>query len=157
MYLYQVAQGTLAATFGLLLLTPAFSQEVAKVTWTLDDDHRHAVVTFQTVPPTSLKMDIGEIEGLIVGLGALRADMWPRVPEAYTLGQGIVDDPVVDPNWATEPAVINRGFHTILHIRDPRFGWLHFALPRDDARNLAGLIQHQLDLPRRPETDNNPK
>jgi hypothetical protein len=64
---------------------------------------------------------------------------------------------VIDPNWATEPAVINQGFHTILHIRDPRFGWLHYALPRDEARNLAALIQHQLDLPRPPATDNTPK
>jgi hypothetical protein len=157
MFLHQVTRGMLAAILGLLCLTPAFSQEVPRVNWNLDDDHRHVVVTFQTTPPTSLKMDIGEVEGVIAGLGALRADMWPQVSKAYKLGQGIIDDPVVDPNWATEPAMINRGFHTILHIRDTRFGWLHYALPRDEARNLATLIQHQLDLPRPPATDTTPK
>jgi hypothetical protein len=157
MNLHRVRRGTLAAVLGLLFLTPVLSEEISKVNWNLDDDHRHVVVTFQTTPPTSLKMDIGEVEGVIAGLGGLRADMWPQVSKAYRLGQGIIDDPVVDPNWGTEPAEINQGFHTILHIRDPRFGWLHYALPRDEARNLAALIQHQLDLPRPPATDNNPK
>lgn len=157
MNLHQVRRATLAAVLGLLCLTPVFSEEVSKVNWNLDDDHRHVVVTFQTTPPTSLNMDIGEVEGVIAGLGLLRADMWPQVSKVYKLGQGIIDDPVIDPSWGTEPAVINQGFHTILHIRDPRFGWLHYALPRDEARNLAALIQHQLDLPRSPETDKNSK
>ena len=157
MNLHRVSRDALTAVLALFCLMPAFSQEVAQVTWRLEDDHRHVVVTFQTTPPTSLKMDIDEVERVIADLGGLRAEMWPQVSKTYKLGQGIMDDPVIDPSWATEPAVINRNFHAILHIRDPRFGWLHYALPRDEARNLSSLIQHQLDLPRPSETDNNPK
>jgi hypothetical protein len=122
MNLHRVSRDALTAVLTLFCLMPAFSQEVAQVTWRLEDDHRHVVVTFQTTPPTSLKMDIDEVERVIAGLGGLRAEMWPQVSKTYKLGQGIMDDPVIDPSWATEPAVINRYFHAILHIRDPRFG-----------------------------------
>ena len=94
MNLHRAGRGTLAVVLGLFCLMPAFSQEVPKVNWNLDDDHRHVVVTFQTTPSTSLKMNIGEVEGVIAGLGGLRAEMWPQVSKVYTSGQGIIDDPV---------------------------------------------------------------
>jgi hypothetical protein len=79
MNLHHIGRGTMAAVLGLFCLMPAFSQEVPKVIWSLDDDHRHIVATFQTTPPTSLKMDIDEVEGVIAGLGGLRAEMWPII------------------------------------------------------------------------------
>ena len=58
MNLHRVSRDALTAVLALFCLMPAFSQEVAQVTWRLEDDHPHVVVTFQTTPPTSLKMDI---------------------------------------------------------------------------------------------------
>jgi len=85
MFLHRIGRGSLVAVLGLLCFTPAFSQEAPKANWSLDDDHRHVAVTFQTTPPTSLKMDVTEVDGVIASLGALRADMWPPVSKAYKL------------------------------------------------------------------------
>ena len=37
--------------------------------------------------------------------------------------------------------------NSVLHIRDPRYGWLHYVLSRKSARKLAGLLAAQADAP----------
>jgi hypothetical protein len=50
---------------------------------------------------------------------------------------------VLDPRWYSEPDALLG--ESLLHIRDPRFGWLHYALPRESARALGILLVHQAD------------
>jgi len=37
--------------------------------------------------------------------------------------------------------------NTLLHLRDPRFGWLHYMVPREEARKLARVLQAHVDTP----------
>src|SRR5260370_37552977 len=79
--------------------------------------------------------------------------MWPEVKKIYRSGQAVKAIP--DPLWMTEPDA-NEG-NTLLHIRDPRYGWLHYMIPREDARKLAAYIQNQVDPPRPRTIPDNPK
>ena len=77
-------------------------------------------------------------------LGELRTKMKPPHPRNFALGQvvrGIANAP-----WATETDTMLG--NSILHIRDPRYGWLHFLFSKEDARKLATLLQKQVDSPR---------
>ena len=70
-------------------------------------------------------------------LGELRWDMDPEVPDSYELAKD--EEPVADPVWETAPDASNE--NALLHICDPRFGWLHYALPKEEAQKLAGFLK----------------
>jgi hypothetical protein len=42
--------------------------------------------------------------------------------------------------------------NSLLHIRDARFGWLHYAIPRAEARKLAEFPHKPVNAPS-PDTD----
>ena len=84
-----------------------------------------------------------EIDELIHGLGNLRGYMEPDHPATYALGQRVTAVP--DPAWATEPDLMQG--RSLLRLRDPRFGWLHFLFPQHEARNLGRMLQLQADQP----------
>jgi hypothetical protein len=139
----------------LLCLSPVLSKEIAAVTWNLEENHRQVTVKFSTTPPASMKMDAGEVEDVLLGLGTLRGEMWPEVPKIYKLGQKQIEA-VDDPIWSTEPeATLGHG-DTILHIRDPRYGWLHYLVPREEAAKLAALLLRQATAPLASPRPDNP-
>jgi hypothetical protein len=37
--------------------------------------------------------------------------------------------------------------NSLLHIRDPRYGWLHYWIPKGEAAKLAKALQAQVDAP----------
>ena len=104
--------------------------------WILEDDNRTVSATFPTNPPVTLKLSTADIEQMLKDLGALRWEMQPEVPEIITSDKE--EEPVADPAWETAPDESME--NALLHIRDPRFGWLHYAIPRDEARKLAGFL-----------------
>lgn len=111
--------------------------------WNLDGDLKTVTVTFPTDPPVALKLDARRLGELLQNLGEFRAHMKPEVPRDYALGQKVAV--IQDPRWETEPdALIG---NSLLHIRDPRFGWLHYMIPREQARKLVGILQAQVDAP----------
>ena len=111
--------------------------------WKLDDDLQTVTVTFPTDPPVALKLDAQHVEEILKNLGEFRAHMKPEIPHDHAMGRKI--EAVPDPKWVTEPdAMIG---NSLLHIRDPRFGWLHYLIPRDEARKLGGVLQTQADAP----------
>lgn len=111
--------------------------------WKLDDDLRTVTVTFPTDPPVALKLDAQHVEEILENLGELRANMKPEIP--HDLAGRRKFKAIPDPRWVTKPdAMIG---NSLLHIRDPRFGWLHYLIPRDEARKLAGFLQTQADAP----------
>jgi hypothetical protein len=126
-----------------MLSFAALSQSVGP-NWKLEDNQRHVTVTFPTTPPVALQLDVGGIEDILTHLGDFRSVMWPEVTKIYRSGQPVKAIP--DPLWMTEPDA-NEG-NTLLHIRDPRYGWLHYMIPREEARKLAAYIQNQVDSPR---------
>jgi len=52
---------------------------------------------------------------------------------------------VTNPAWVVEPDAMMG--NALLHVRDPRYGWLHFLIPKDEARKLAGALLAQADAP----------
>ena len=110
--------------------------------WKIDDDLKTVTVTFPTSPAVQIRLDVTAVEEVLKNLGDFRNVMHPEVPHQHAPGQGV--QALVDPAWLTEPDIM-RG-DSILHIRDPRFGWLHYLLPRAQSRKLAALLQAQVDI-----------
>jgi hypothetical protein len=69
-----------------------------------------------------MKMDVRGIEEFLKNLGELRYAMKPEIPKTFPRGQQV--SAVPDPAWVSEPDVMQG--NSILHIRDPRYGWLHY-------------------------------
>ena len=88
-----------------------------------------------------LRLDAAAVENLLKHLGEYRAMMQPEVQPRFGLGQSVI----FDPRWATEPELMLG--NSVLHLRDPRYGWVHYAIPRDEARRLGALLQGQSDNP----------
>lgn len=111
--------------------------------WNLENDRKTVTVTFPTVPPIQLRLDVNEIENMLSHLGEFRALMNPPFPADFAMGQKVGAIP--NPAWVTEPELMNGD--SLIHIRDPRYGWLHYMIPREQSKKLAGLLQTQADIP----------
>jgi hypothetical protein len=111
--------------------------------WHLDDDRKTVTITFPTNPPVALKLDARAVDDVLNNLGAFRAAMTPEVPRDHSLGQRVAAVP--NPLWQTEPEMMLGD--SLLHLRDPRFGWLDYMIPREEARKLAGFLLRQADNP----------
>lgn len=109
------------------------------IRWALDESRTTVTISFPTEPPLLLEIDLAEVEAMIEALGAYRAAMVPRVEDNWPVGQGCAA--IVDPKWITEPEVMHG--ESLLHLRDPRFGWLHYRLPPREALALATLLRVQ--------------
>src|SRR3954467_14633103 len=91
--------------------------------WKLEDNYRLLTLSFPSSPPVAMKMDVRGIEEFLKNLGELRYAMKPEIPKTFARGQQV--SAVPDPAWVTEPDVMQG--NSILHIRDPRYGWLHYV------------------------------
>jgi hypothetical protein len=111
--------------------------------WKLEDDYEHVTLTLPTEPPTAIVFSTETIQEMLQNVGEFRGHMKPEIPKTYALGQKVVAIP--DPAWATEPDLLMG--NTLLHVRDPRYGWLHYMIPREEVRKLVGYLQAQLDAP----------
>jgi hypothetical protein len=86
--------------------------------------------------------DAAGLDKLLTGLGKARAMMKSKVPADLEDGSVVV---VRDPTWRTMSTPLTAD--PLLHLRDSRFGWLHYALPRDSARTLAVALTKLADAP----------
>lgn len=111
--------------------------------WKLEDDYEHVTLTLPTNPPVEIVFTTAQIDDLLRNLGMFRGTMKPAAAESYALGQTV--EAIPNPAWKTQPDAMLG--NSLLHIRDPRFGWLHYMIPKDEARKLAGYLQSQVDLP----------
>ena len=112
-------------------------------TWNLDDNRKTVTVTFPTDPPVQLKLDAERIDNMLANLGEFRAHMKPPVDHDWALGQKA--SAIRDPRWVSEADVMEG--NSLLHIRDPRYGWLHYLFPRNEAARLGNLLKTQSELP----------
>ena len=111
----------------------------------LSDDLKTVTLTF-TFPgmaPALLQLDAKGVDGMLQNLGLYRLAMKPEVPDA--MSRGVPVQTLPDPKWFVEPEPLNGG--SILHIRDTRFGWLHYILPFPMAKKLGGFLQNQAVTP----------
>lgn len=111
--------------------------------WKLDIERNEVVIRFPTTPPVEVRWGVQDIEEAIENLGKCRAQMTPKHATDWKLRQQF--DAVINPIWATEPERLEG--NSVLHVRDPWFGWLHYMFPRSEARKLGKLLVRQADTP----------
>lgn len=118
-----------------------------RASWKLSSrDVDTVTITFQATPPFEVELDADEIDSLLNSLGELRAMMQPAHPLYFTKHQDI--NFIVDPRWAYEQEPILD--QSVLRIRDPRYGWLHYVVPHDAASRLAEALAAQANPPPQP-------
>jgi hypothetical protein len=113
--------------------------------WKLEDDYKTVTVTFPTSPETTVRPDVSGVEDILKNLGTFRQLMKPEIERDFAMGQTV--QAIDDPRWVTEPDALMGD--TILHLRDPRYGWLHYRIPRKEAQKLVASYRSKL-MPRRP-------
>jgi hypothetical protein len=91
------------------------------------------VVQHPTPPPPVYTLDLAAVENLLTVLGLMRTGLLPEVPAAWQPGTGV--RAYRNPSWSIE--VDQLAGDPLLHLRDLRFGWLHYVLDRAEARRLA--------------------
>ena len=111
--------------------------------WEVSADRRSVVVTLPGESQAKLKLDAGGIEDLQAMLGQIRLGLSPEVPRALADGQAINVFP--NPFWIMSPS--GSGGDALLHLRDPRFGWLHYQIPRSEVSKLLAFLQKLIVLP----------
>lgn len=112
--------------------------------WSLDEDGLHVTVIFPTDPPVGFKMTANAVDSFLKRLGDYRMQMEPTVAQALEPGSPAIA--INDPIWMTELDLL-RG-QSLVNIRDPRFGWLHFLVPPDEAESLGNLLLRQVEVAR---------
>lgn len=111
--------------------------------WKLEDDYKTVTVTFPADPVVVLTLTVSDVEDMLKNLGDFRAAMQPEVSkQAPTAG---LVPALPDPQWYTGTDAM-RG-DSLLHIRDPRYGWLHYLIPRAEALKLGRYLQKQAEMP----------
>lgn len=106
--------------------------------WKLNADNKTVTAMFANDPSLTMKFTTAEIDRIIKELGDIRWDMEPSTPETPQMIKE-EEEPVLDPIWEMDADPANEG--VLLRLCDPRFGWLIYAIPREEARKLGGLLQ----------------
>jgi hypothetical protein len=108
--------------------------------WKLEDDYQHVTLS---LPDQDIKLvfDVPAVDEVLQNLGDFRGNMKPEIPKTYAMGQKV--KAINDPAWVTELELMQG--NTLLHLCDPRYGWLHYSIPREEARKLAQYLQNQVD------------
>src|SRR4051794_18636970 len=82
-------------------------------------------MTFQADPPVRVELDAVEVDDILTNLGELRAMMQPEQPSDLCAAQR--RSTVLNPDWVCEQSPWPAD--SVLHIRDPRYGWLGYVFP----------------------------
>jgi hypothetical protein len=83
------------------------------------------------------------LEQILAELSAARRQMLPSITERWPAGTTVTADR--DPKWSIEHDQL--AGDPLLHLRDPRFGWAHYILTKDQARKLGHALIAQADAP----------
>lgn len=104
----------------------------------LSKDRNRARLSFTE---TTFDVDVSGIQTLIALLGATRSAMLPEEPSEFVPPKSL--HAVQEPGWTVEPELLDGD--VLFHVRDPRFGWLHYCLSKPAAERLG---THLLSLVR---------
>lgn len=115
--------------------------------WTLDDDLKTVTISFPSNPPVALKLDATAVDDILRNLGEFRAMMVPEVSRDRSLADKF--EAIPDPMWTLSVEALQN--LPVLHLRDPRYGWLRYLLPPQEAKHIAELLLKQIaELPPTP-------
>jgi hypothetical protein len=112
-------------------------------TWELENDATTVTITFATEPPTRLKLDLAAVGDFLKALWSVRTAMMPEIVRELPPAPRWVA--LRDPIWFAERGAWDGD--SLLHLRDPGYGWLHYLIPRNEAAKLARILQEQVDTP----------
>lgn len=114
-----------------------------KAYWKSAGDADTVIMTFRADPLIRIELDTVEVDDVLANLGEMRSLMQPEHPTDLDGTQP--GSTVFNPRWIFEHKPVLP--HSVLHIRDPRYGWLHYAIPRDIGETLAAeLLTHRSGL-----------
>lgn len=108
--------------------------------WELSEDRTTIRITFPTQPPIALELDASGVDMFLESLGTFRSVMTPGIPKG--LPNGLVKS-VPDPSWHVDKDALTG--KVALHIRDTRYGWLHYLIPSPEAGYLSTLLDRIAD------------
>jgi hypothetical protein len=109
--------------------------------WQLNDDRQHVTVTFLFSNPTPVTLDVKGVEDALENLGRFRMNMSPEIPREPAAGTEVF--PVVNPIWRIQED--QKTGTIVIALRDPRYGWLAYAIPRETATHLIYVLQYQVN------------
>lgn len=115
------------------------AQRSIRLGCTFSPDGTSVRITIPAEPPVSLDLDTAGIEALLRGFAEVRAKMKPPVPAGWEGGQMAAG--VRSPGFVCEEEALQGG--SLLHLRHPGLGWLHFAFPAEAARRLGAYLLRQ--------------
>lgn len=98
-----------------------------RANWHLSDDRAHMVASLPSTPPSRWRMDAAKLSEFIGHLGMCRSQMVPlfnREPENPIMA---IQAPRL---FVTREASTG---NAMMHVLDPRFGWISMAIPKADA------------------------
>ena len=107
------------------------------------EDRKSVRVSLKDDAPPATDWSLTDVEMMLKALRSLRVLLEPGVHSEFPPRQRA--EGVIEPNWSTEPELLTG--RSILHLREPGYGWLHFVLPRADARRLAAELNAHADAP----------
>lgn len=102
--------------------------------WRISEDGTKVIVDFPSTPPCSLSLDATEVDAMLRNLGEYRGGMKPPVDDKLDPKKSV--SALGNPKWGVGPAMGT----ALLHIHDQRFGWLHYLLPLNEAKNLGEAL-----------------
>jgi hypothetical protein len=111
--------------------------------WNLATDRKSVTAKFLNDSSALLNVDTAGVEELQQALGQIRGNMIPEV--SATLAQGEKISIVPNPVWVAVPAGTTGD--SVLHFRDPRYGWVHYLIPKTEGAKLLTFLQKQIGTP----------
>ncbi|MFZ0846663.1 MAG: hypothetical protein WAM62_12800 [Pseudolabrys sp.] len=111
--------------------------------WNLSADRKSVTASFLGDPAAFMKLDSTGVEELQKALGQIRGNMVPAISAALSQGEKITVIP--NPVWVATPA--GSVGDSLIHLRDARYGWLHYLVPKAEATKLVAFLQRQIGSP----------
>lgn len=109
--------------------------------WRLSEDRKTASLVAPTDPPIVMSFTAESLDGLLNSAMEVRAAMTPPHAVDFAFGETVqaIDNPRVVSEYDSKTG------RSLLHLRHPGFGWLHFLLPKQGAAKLAELLRNQAE------------
>lgn len=113
---------------------------MAKIRIGLSSKRDQARIVIEEHPRSmTVVLDTSATSNLLTKLGRARSDMIPSVAAKQPAEPLVraVPDPVIEVEGEAMESL------TLLNLRDPRFGWLHYSLKPEQARQLGEALIRQ--------------
>ena len=120
------------------------SEDNEAIVIALDAGAQWVEFAFPSDPPTRMILATAAVDSALAALAMARTGMVPAVPATWKEEQ-TVKHCYRDPPWSIETDRL--AGDVVLHLRDERFGWLHYVIGKANALELAAALANIAVLP----------